>query len=197
MQFSVQQVAGAHLPPVSFTLTSGDILTVRGASGVGKSQLLRALADLSEHTGEITLDDVAQSATPPDEWRRQVAYVPAESGWWADGVSAHFTVLPPADWLQRLSLSPEMLNATVERLSTGERQRLALLRALMMQPKVLLLDEPTANLDEANTHAMATLVADYVQSQGAAAVWVTHDATARDQLGSHVLQMTAEGALFS
>lgn len=196
MQFSVQHVAGAHLPPVSFTLESGDILTVRGASGVGKSQLLRALADLSEHTGEIMLDNVAQSATPPEKWRRQVVYVPAESGWWADTVSVHFTAKPPADWLQRLSLSPEMLNATVERLSTGERQRLALLRALMMQPRVLLLDEPTANLDEANTRAMASLVADYVELQGAAAIWVTHDATERDRLGAHVLLMTADGARF-
>lgn len=197
MQLTVQNVAGPHLPPVSFNLTSGDVLTVRGPSGVGKSQLLRALADLSEHTGLITLDGADQSATEPAEWRKRVVYVPAESGWWADIVSAHFPVAPPAEWLARLSLSSELLEAPVERLSTGERQRLALLRALMLQPKVLLLDEPTANLDPRNTEAMVQLVADYVQSEGAAVVWVTHDATEQGRLGAHVLQMTSEGGRFS
>jgi ABC-type iron transport system FetAB ATPase subunit len=197
MQLTVQNVAGPHLPPVSFSLISGDILTVRGASGVGKSQLLRALADLSEHTGVITLDGVAQSAIAPAEWRKRVVYVPAESGWWADTVVEHFTAIPPADWLARLSLAPELIEAPVERLSTGERQRLALLRALMLAPRVLLLDEPTANLDARNTTAMAHLVADYVRAEGSAVVWVTHDATEGDRLGAHVLQMTPEGGQFS
>lgn len=196
MQFSVQQVAGAHLPPVSFTLASGEVLAVQGASGVGKSQLLRALADLSEHSGTVVLDGVAQSSVAPAEWRQQVVYVPAESGWWADTVADHFTVRPSADWLRQLSLAPDLLQAPVERLSTGERQRLALLRALALQPKVLLLDEPTANLDSANTRAVAQLVANYVQTQAAAVVWVTHDATEHERVGARVLLMTTEGARF-
>ncbi|ANJ67281.1 hypothetical protein A9404_07690 [Halothiobacillus diazotrophicus] len=193
MTLTVQNVAGPHLPVVSFHLADGDILTVRGPSGVGKSQLLRALADLSVHTGDIALDGVAQPAMAPAEWRRRVVYVPAESGWWADHVADHFPRQPPDDWLSRLSLKATLLDTPVERLSTGERQRLALLRALMLDPRVLLLDEPTANLDPRNSEAMTQLVAEYVRRQGAAAVWVTHDAAEGDLLDSKVLQMTAEG----
>lgn len=193
MTLTVQNVAGPHLPPVSFHLADGDILTVRGPSGVGKSQLLRALADLSIHAGDIALDGVAQSAMAPAEWRRRVVYVPAESGWWADHVADHFPQPPPEDWLSRLSLKATLLDAPVERLSTGERQRLALLRALMLNPRVLLLDEPTANLDPRNSEAMTRLVVDYVRAEGAAAVWVTHDAADGELLGRKTLQMTAEG----
>lgn len=196
MQFTVQNVAGPHLPSVSFSLSDGEILTVRGPSGVGKSQLLRALADLSEHAGRVALDGVDQAAIAPAQWRRRVVYVPAESGWWADIVADHFTARPSDAWLSRLSLSATLLQASVERLSTGERQRLALLRALMLKPRVLLLDEPTANLDPCNAEAMVQLVIDYVQAEGAAAVWVTHDASERGRLGVHVLQMVPEGSVF-
>lgn len=195
MQFTVQNVTGPHLPSVSFSLSDGDILTVRGPSGVGKSQLLRALADLSEHAGRVALDGVDQTAIAPAQWRQRVVYVPAESGWWADIVADHFTDRPSDAWLSRLSLSATLLQASVERLSTGERQRLALLRALMLKPRVLLLDEPTANLDPRNTEATVQLVVDYVQAEGAAAVWVTHDASERGRLGAHVLQMTPEGSV--
>lgn len=59
--------------------------------------------------------------------------------------------------------------------STGERQRFALLRLLENKPRVLLLDEPTAALDEKNTLAVETLLLNYLKNHQAAAIWVSHD----------------------
>ena len=199
MLFEARNVAGepgsgVHYHPVSLQLEAGEILTIYGQSGIGKSQFLRALADLTPHTGDVLLNGISQTKIRPEHWRKQVGYVPAESGWWADVVAQHFSEPPPKAWLSSLSLPPELLDASVERLSTGERQRLALLRALVLHPKVLLLDEPTANLDQLNAHKLTELVKTYAQSEPAAVIWVSHDADERALLGNRSLEIRAETA---
>src|SRR3546814_18820044 len=74
----------------------------------------------------------------------------------------------------RLKISPAVAERRVSQLSTGERQRLALLRALEHQPEVLLLDEPTGPLDDESTAAVEGLLREK-QSNGLALFWVTHD----------------------
>ncbi|OZB74095.1 MAG: hypothetical protein B7X37_06765 [Halothiobacillus sp. 14-55-98] len=184
--------SGVRYRPVSLQLEAGEILTLYGQSGIGKSQFLRALADLTPHTGDVLLDGVSQTKIRPEHWRKQVGYVPAESGWWADVVAQHFSEQPPEAWLSMLSLAPELLDAPVERLSTGERQRLALVRALVLQPKVLLLDEPTANLDQRNAQKLIELVKTYAQSEQAAVIWVSHDVDERALLGNRSLEICAD-----
>lgn len=184
--------SGVHYRPVSLQLEAGDILTIYGPSGVGKSQFLSALADLTPHRGDVLLDGISQTQIRPEHWRKQVGYVPAESGWWADRVAQHFSQPPPPAWLASLSLAPELLDAPVDRLSTGERQRLALLRALILQPRVLLLDEPTANLDQQNAHKLIELVKAYARTEQAAVIWVSHDADERALLGTNTLELHAD-----
>ena len=171
-----------HVGPVSLALAAGECVSLMGASGAGKSVLLRAAADLDPHGGDAWLAGVACSAMPAPAWRRQVTYVPAEAGWWADSVAAHF---PPgtdfAALLPRVGLNPALAQAAVARCSTGERQRLALLRALQPGNRVLLLDEPTSGLDD----AARALVEQLLQSRlaaGVAVLMVTHDAAQAQRL---------------
>ena len=149
--------------------------------------LLRAIADLDLNEGLVTLDGRDRSTIAGPEWRRLVGYVPAEPGWWADTVGEHF-----GEWTAALAFVrdlgfPEDAKAwPITRLSTGERLRLALIRALMVRPKVLLLDEPTAALDAASVAAVESLIGTRIRA-GLAVLWVTHDAEQAKRVGHRLL----------
>jgi ABC-type iron transport system FetAB ATPase subunit len=169
----LQALASHHLQPVTLRLEQG-IASLTGPSGGGKSLLLRAIADLDPHAGEVLLDGAPQTALSGPAWRRQVGYLPADSHWWSERVGEH---LDPgaAAFLEALGFAPAVLDWEVARLSSGERQRLALARVLGLSPRVLLLDEPTANLDPPNRARAEALVAAYLADHDALALWVTHD----------------------
>ena len=163
-----------NLAPVTFNLNAGDCLCITGPSGAGKTLLLRALADLDAHGGEMLLLDVPSQQMAANQWRSQVGLLPPESSWWEPLAGDHFRD-PEALPLDRLGLRSALLADPVSRLSSGERQRLALLRLLANRPKVLLLDEPTANLDPESTRRVEALVAEYRHTRPAAVIWVSHD----------------------
>lgn len=171
---SVTGLKTAVIGPVSLSLGPGECVAVMGPSGSGKSLLLRAIADLDPNRGDVRLDGQRREVLPAPVWRRKVVYVPAETGWWADRVGAHFT-----DWaavapvIARLGLPAEVREWTVARLSSGERQRLGLARAVALAPRVLLLDEPTASLDATAIEAVEALMAEQRRS-GTSILWVTH-----------------------
>lgn len=175
------------LAPVNLTVAAGELVFVSGPSGAGKSLLLRALADLDPHAGEVWLGDEARSAMAPSRWRRRVGLLPAESCWWADGVGEHFLPSTTGDDLKRLlaglGFEPDVRDWSVARLSTGERQRLALARLLAQEPEALLLDEATANLDPSNRERVETVVTGYRSARAAAVIWVSHDPEQRERLG--------------
>jgi phosphate-transporting ATPase len=180
MLLSVRGLGRLHLA-ASFDLGAGECVALRGPSGAGKTQLLRALADLDPNEGAVLLDGTPREAIPAPVWRGRVVYLAAEPGWWADTVGEHFP-----DWrvaaslAERLGLPADCGAWPIQQLSTGERQRLALVRALAAVPppgpRVLLLDEPTAGLDEAAKAAAEELVAERRAATGLGVLWVTHDA---------------------
>ncbi len=187
----VRDLRTSILKPASFSVSAGECVAVRGPSGAGKTLLLRAVADLDPNEGVVTLDGRDRSTIAGPEWRRLVGYVPAEPGWWAETVGEHF-----AEWTSALAFVEDLgfLEETkawpITRLSTGERQRLALVRALIMRPRVLLLDEPTAALDIASVAAVEALINARKQT-GLAVLWVTHDAEQAKRVAHRLLVVEA------
>jgi phosphate-transporting ATPase len=175
------------LKPASFAVSVGECITIRGPSGGGKTLLLRAIADLDPSEGQVRLDGRDRMAMSGPEWRRLVGYLPAEPGWWADTVGEHF-----GDWsaavciTRKLGFPQDAKDWPIARLSTGERLRLALVRALLVGPMVLLLDEPTAALDPASVEAVEALIKAQLRA-GLAVLWVTHDMEQARRMGMRQL----------
>jgi len=185
MRLRVSQLQSPLAGPYSFELAAGHCLTISGPSGAGKSLLLRMLCDLDPNTGEIQLDGVPRSSIGAPEWRAQVVYQPAEPAWWLPTAGAHFNphqTQRMQELLPQLKLSPSLLDHEVSRLSTGERQRMALIRSLACHPKVLLLDEPTAALDPEAVAATEALLRHEVDA-GMSLILVTHSAAQAQSLG--------------
>ncbi len=175
--------------PLSFGIESAEIVCLIGQSGSGKSLLLRAIADLIVSEGEVDLSGERREGFEPTEWRRRVGYLPAEILWWEETVGEHFLSPPDAAALERMNLPRDTNDWSPSRLSMGERQRLGILRMLDRSPEVLLLDEPTSNLDEKSAAVVEALILGYVEEHSASALWVTHSAAQANRVGRRVLEM--------
>ena len=162
-------------------IAAGERIALTGASGSGKTRLFRAIVDLDLNIGEVSLAGKARERFTAPQWRQQVAFVPAEPGWWAVQVLAHFYQIPDETLLNRLGFEDETMDWAIDRLSTGERQRLALARALVLKPRVLLLDEPTSALDEVNKQAVEALLREFCEG-GGAVILTTHEAAQIERL---------------
>lgn len=180
--------------PFDLTLASGSALIVTGPSGAGKSVFLRMIADLDPNAGEALLDGVPRSSIPAPAWRARVVYSAAEPGWWHERIGDHFAH-PPTALAERLGLRPGILDQPVRLCSTGERQRLALIRALEGFPAVLLLDEPTASLDSESVAAIEALLLER-RNAGMALLVVTHDLAQAVRLGGRHMRLV-QGRLSS
>lgn len=188
---NVRQLKRLSIGPIDLELKPGSITALVGPSGAGKSLLLRAIADLDPNDGEASVDGTCRSTLLAPDWRRQVMYVPAHSGWWADLVEPHFEGTSRArvvELLHQLGLESTALTWQVANLSTGERQRLSLARALAHDPKVLLLDEPTSGLDAENAERVEALMRKHANA-GKSILFVTHDAPQAARLGDRVLRL--------
>ena len=183
-----------HIGPIDLIIEQGTCVSVSGRSGSGKSVLLRMIADLDPHEGDVFLNGSSCSGMPAPQWRRQVSYLAAESGWWADTVGEHFH--PDVDLpglLPLIGIDPAAIERPTAQLSTGERQRLALLRALGPSNRVLLLDEPTSALDPENIALVEALLRSRMNS-GTSVILVTHDAEQAGRMGTRHVRLQ-DGAL--
>lgn len=179
--------------PFELSLGAGACAAITGPSGSGKSLFLHMIADLDPNSGEVWLNGCERASMPAQEWRKQAIYVSAESGWWADTVIEHFSANnrgQVAALADRLGLRVDILKAPVAQLSTGEKQRLSLVRALVRNPSVLLLDEPTGPLDEESV-AKVEVVLQERMATGASILLVTHDPNQASRLGGQRYHMMA------
>lgn len=178
------------LRDISFTVESGAFLAILGNNGAGKSTLLKCLDRiLRPQAGTVVMDGTDLLGLTSGELARQVAFVAQESV--GNAQTVYDTLLlgrkPYLKWgvtdrdrqvveaiLRRLGLEA-LATRELDRLSGGERQKVLLGRALAQQPKLLLLDEPTSNLDLRNQYEVLDLVRRVCREEHLTAVAVLHD----------------------
>ena len=175
---------------VNFALESGEMIWISGHSGSGKTTLLRTLARLSPpNGGDLLLQGKRWEDIPARAWRSHVGYVHQKPVLFPGTVESNLTrpfdlyarrslkpnINQAFDHLTRLLLPKNVLEQDALTLSVGESSRVALVRSLMVNPMVLLLDEPTASLDNKAREAVADLLRDWLASDDRAIVAVSHD----------------------
>lgn len=194
-QLSLQQVSlsasvGSRflLQDISFEVFRGDRIAIIGSSGAGKTSLLRLLNRLSEPTaGTIYLENQAYRQIPVIQLRQQIVLVQQESK--LLGMSVGETLAYPlvlrgmpraqiqqriSHWIEQLQISDEWLGRTEVQLSVGQRQLVAIARALVTQPKILLLDEPTSALDAGKAAHLLQVLIQLANSQQTTILMVNH-----------------------
>ncbi|MCM3870521.1 MAG: ABC transporter ATP-binding protein [Pyrinomonadaceae bacterium] len=194
---------------VSLNVRPGEIIAILGPNGAGKSTLLRALnGGLKPSSGQVLLEGHSLNQYPRRVISRHIAvvaqegdvrfpvtvlefvlggrYASASTGAW--GWETDRDIKVAHDVLRETELS-ELSGRLMNELSGGERQRAVLARALATEATVLLLDEPTANLDLAHQAVILGLVRQRSDLNEVAAVVVTHDINLAAQFSNHVLLM--------
>lgn len=196
-QFAINQLQCLHLGPINLAIEQGQCVSIGGASGTGKSILLRALIDLIPNQGKVCYGEQKREQMRASQWRKLVGLLPAESFWWCNQVGGHFPELneQQKDWFAALGFEHQVLDWELSRCSTGERQRLALLRLLCNEPEVLLLDEPTANLDKHNTEKVESIIQGYREKHDCPVVWVSHDHDQIKRVASQYYELGKDGGL--
>jgi len=179
---------------LNFTVAEGEMVAIVGQSGAGKSSLLHLLAALDKPTaGEVWVGETrlgGLSGKGASEFRnREVGYV-----WQFHYLMPEFTAVEnvampllargmargeasakATTWLDEVGLKDRALHRSGE-LSGGEQQRVSLARALVTEPKVLLADEPTGDLDSKTAEAVFGLIQGLHRAHGLTSVLVTHNA---------------------
>ncbi|QYJ81103.1 ABC transporter ATP-binding protein [Shewanella aegiceratis] len=176
---------------INLDVKSGESVAILGPSGSGKSTLLGLLAALdSPSKGEIVLDGVTLNGLDEEgkaALRKQKVSFIFQSFMLVDTLNALENVMLPAElsgignakqkaqqMLERVGLS-HRLNHFPNQLSGGEQQRVAIARAFICEPKVLFADEPTGNLDGANSDRVADMLFELNRESDTTLVLVTHD----------------------
>lgn len=174
---SIHNLAFLDYGPFNFSVDAGSAISIQGNSGSGKSLLLRAIADLDQHSGEIHLNGREQASIPAPHWRRLIGYMLTDNVFWADIVDEHFEDLQ-TPFLQHVIAELQLgylMKQPVAKLSSGEKQRLSLLRLLSNRPEALLLDEPTSHLDQQSRLTVEAIIAEYRQEHQCPLLLVSHD----------------------
>ena len=188
------EAAVTALDHANLSVETGEFVAVMGPSGCGKSTLLYLLGGLDRpSSGDVYIDGQAISSLSDDAMtvirRRQIGFVfqfynlipvlttveNAALPISLDGASQTAAKARAAEWLQKVGLGSR-LNSRPDQLSGGQQQRVAVARALVAEPKIILADEPTGNLDTRASDDIASLLRQVANEWGRSVVMVTHDA---------------------
>lgn len=190
-RFTGQRSDLFRIPALQFA--RGQTLGIRGASGAGKTTLLHCLAGIEPaNAGHIYWHDTEITALPAAEltrWRQLQLGLVFQDFHLVEGLSALDNVLLPANF-NRWKAAPDLRSRAswllsrvgiasparrAELLSRGERQRVAVARALLFSPSVVLADEPTASLDPDNRELIGNLLCELVREHGATLIVISHE----------------------
>lgn len=187
------------------TLRAGERLGITGPSGSGKTLLLRTLAGLEPlQSGVLVFDGLELPHWTMPAYRSRVVYVPQRPVWREGTVSAalrmpfafgvrrgrEFPDGRARELLRVMGRDEDFLQQRTERLSGGEAQIVALVRALLVEPSVLLLDEPTASLDSGTARAIEKVIIDWVSaSADRACIWTSHDRAQLERVVDSVITL--------
>jgi len=192
------------LAPTSLSPAPGKTTVLIGPSGCGKSTLLRLMIGLiTPDTGTVRFDGAPLTADNVDAIRHRIGYVIQDGGLFPHLTArANVTLLPhylkrDAAWIEQrvaelaalVRISAETLTRYPSGLSGGERQRVALMRALMLDPQVLLLDEPLAALDPIIRRGLQTELKEIFARLKKTVVLVTHDLHEAAWFGDEIVLM--------
>ncbi|BBI34045.1 ABC transporter ATP-binding protein [Cohnella abietis] len=172
---------------VSAEIQQPERISVIGASGQGKSTLLRTMALLeTPDKGDMLYEGVSYLKKESRLWRKQICYVAQQAVMLPGSVEDNLRTTSrlhggtydeklAAQLLEEAAMDGLDRNKNASELSGGEKQRIALIRSLLLRPSVLLLDEVTASLDSISARAVEQLLVRWHKEEGATIIWVTHD----------------------
>ncbi|ETD85868.1 ABC transporter ATP-binding protein [Rhodobacter capsulatus] len=192
-RFTVARDGRTLFAPLDFTLSPGQVLGVAGPSGCGKSSLGNALLGLLPHQGRLWRDPAVPKLAFQKLWQDPPAAFPARitlaEG--LDDLLARHRIDPArvAPLLDRLKLAPDLLARRPAAVSGGELQRIALLRALLLDPAFLFADEPTSRLDPVTQALTIRLMVGIGRETGMAMVIVSHDLALLEAICDRVIQL--------
>lgn len=188
------------LKNISFTIDKGDFLSIVGPSGSGKSTMLKLCCHLiSPSEGDIFLNQRSFFQYDPTDIRRKISYcfqIPVLfENTVKDNLEYPFTLrgetinmILAEELLHRLNLTADIMNKEVKNLSGGEKQRIALVRSLLTDPEILLLDEVTSALDHENIRLVNSLIKE-LNNRGLTVLWITHGLDKNRDMANKILSL--------
>ena len=189
------------LQDISFEIDNGDILGVIGGSGSGKTSLFRTINLLQTPTeGNILYNDKDVLSYPPTTLRREIGYVFQKThlfgGTVEDNLLYPYELMQQKpdwqeikDFIGKANLPQDVIKKKPNELSGGEQQRIALIRSLIVHPRILLLDEITASLDEYSSAVIEKLILEQNQNRNVTILFISHNSEHTKQLAQKILCM--------
>ena len=176
---------------VSLTIASGQFVCLVGPNGSGKTSLLHALAGIGSPSGTVNLDGLDPRRLGPAQRPKFVTYLPASRDIaWPLPAGDLIALGGEPRQMRELELAG-LVDRRVDSLSTGERSRVLIARALVPCPRLLLLDEPTANLDPLWQIRVMELIRSETRSGGRSALVAIHDLDLAERYADRILVMNS------
>jgi putative ABC transport system ATP-binding protein len=189
------------LKDFTLEINKGEVALISGKSGAGKTTLLRLIAWMeTPDGGSMFLAGRMYSEYAPPALRRTLLMIPQIPVMLEGDVRSNLLLgccEGPTDaelgwWMERLGMEPGLLGQKADSLSVGQKQRVALIRGILVKPKALLLDEPASGLDLESGELMRGLLGELAENDGMAVILCSHNTLFHDALAPREIKLSGE-----